>query len=323
MVELSGESEELAIAEAMAVSRIHDSSAQIVESDMRALVIEGEFEPHVLQRLGLAWSWSQHMFSCHGEELPGLLEGLELPRETFRVNTRRMGTQDSQEAVSLAKQVGALISENYKVDLDNPEVEVRILKGRRLHLGLLKGEIDRPSFEARKSENRPFSHPISLHPRLARALVNLTGIKEGHTLLDPFCGTGGILLEAGLIGCNVLGGDIDQRMIDGTRLNLNHYNIEPDLRLQDISCWRDHSCQVDAIATDPPYGRSATTAKEPIDSLYKRAFEVCREALKPGGRLAIVLPEEGYADNSIMEREFMVPVRVHKSLTRYFCLFRN
>ena len=44
---------------------------------------------------------------------------------------------------------------------------------------------------------RPAPHPdIALSPRLARTLVNLAGAVPGQTILDPFCGSGTILVEA-------------------------------------------------------------------------------------------------------------------------------
>ncbi|MCK5309222.1 MAG: methyltransferase domain-containing protein [Thermoplasmata archaeon] len=325
LIELSGESESLARAEALAVSRIFDASASVLDSDIRSIIIEGDFETFQLaERLALAWSASKHIFSGHENELPSFLEDLKLPGKTFMAKTKRLGTQEPEVGMALTRKIGGLLSESYKVDLGNPDVEVRALMASKIHLGILSGEIDRSSFESRKSEYRPFSHPISLHPRLARALVNLTGIKPSQTILDPFCGTGGILLEAGLMGCNILGGDIDQRMIDGSIQNLKHYAIEnPDIRKMDISDWPNEIQLVDAIATDPPYGRSASTAREPIESLYKRAFEMSQKILKPGGKLAIILPDEKHTELSSLELEIIEPVRVHKSLTRYFCVFKN
>ncbi len=44
-----------------------------------------------------------------------------------------------------------------------------------------------------------------MSPKLARCMVNLTGVKENDLVLDPFCGTGGILIEAGIMGARVIG----------------------------------------------------------------------------------------------------------------------
>ncbi len=322
LIELSGECIELARAEAVSVCRVSPDS---VCNDGRALMVETDMEPAAAaKRLGLAWSVSEHLFSCGAGEVDSCLDAAELPGRTFRVRVGRLDRRHTPESgAAMAKHAGRILSSRYRVDLKNPDVDVRILMAEEIHAGILIASVDRAALEARKAENRPFKHPISLHPKLARALVNLAGIREGGTLLDPFCGTGGILLEAGLMGCRAVGGDIDPRMVNGSILNLEHYGIGGDIRQTDISDWPKIHAPVDAIATDPPYGRSASTAKEPVGSLYRRAFAACRQILAPGGKLAIVLPAEKYtllAEGFMLEA--MYPVRVHRSLTRYFCVFR-
>ncbi|MBR0460723.1 DNA adenine methylase [Candidatus Saccharibacteria bacterium] len=60
-----------------------------------------------------------------------------------------------------------------------------------------------------------------LPPKLAQILVNLCGLlPEGARVLDPFCGTGVVLQEALLMGYQVYGTDIDERMIRYTEKNL-------------------------------------------------------------------------------------------------------
>ena len=63
-----------------------------------------------------------------------------------------------------------------------------------------------------------------LPPKLAQTIINLAGAanaKNGAILLDPFCGTGVILQEAALAGLAVFGTDIEPRMIDFSRENLD------------------------------------------------------------------------------------------------------
>ncbi|MDO9537189.1 MAG: RsmD family RNA methyltransferase [Thermoplasmata archaeon] len=323
LIELSGESENLAKAEATACALNHHG----IMSDGRALILESDFSSsELLSRLALAWSVSDFMFSCKIAELDGHLEKLDLPGKSFRVRTSRLDPiHNPGDGTKLSRHVGEILGRRYKVDLVNPDVELRILMSSDIHAGILRGEVDRSAFEARKPENRPYKHPISLHPKLARALVNLTQVEKNQILLDPFCGTGGILMEAGLIGCHVLGGDIDQRMVDGTLQNLSHFGItNPDIRNLDISEWPKVHEKVHAIATDPPYGRSASTAKEQIGSLYSRTFSTCHAMLKKKGRLAIALPDEKHITLATgFTLEGMYPVRVHRSLTRHFCVFKK
>ena len=80
------------------------------------------------------------------------------------------------------------------------------------------------NFEQRKAQNRPEHHPSSLHPKLARALINLT--QTTSSILDPMCGSGGILIEAGLMKLKPIGYDIDQIQINRSRINLSHFKIK-------------------------------------------------------------------------------------------------
>lgn len=59
-----------------------------------------------------------------------------------------------------------------------------------------------------------------LPPKLAQIMINLAGISKGR-ILDPFCGTGVILQEAGLLGFSVYGTDLAEKMVRYSRDNLN------------------------------------------------------------------------------------------------------
>ena len=61
-----------------------------------------------------------------------------------------------------------------------------------------------------------------LPPKLAQILINLCGpLEKPATLLDPFCGTGVVLQEALLMGFQVCGTDIDERMVKYSEKNLD------------------------------------------------------------------------------------------------------
>jgi Predicted DNA modification methylase len=126
---------------------------------------------------------------------------------------------DAKPEKNIESRIGNIISNrNNYVDLDNPNTVIKayVLEDEII-LGRLEQEIDRGKFDQRKNQDRPFSSPVSLDPKLARTLVNLSGIRPGEHLLDPFCGTGGILIEAGLCGVGIAGTDIDEEMVEGCR----------------------------------------------------------------------------------------------------------
>lgn len=57
-----------------------------------------------------------------------------------------------------------------------------------------------------------------LPPKLAQIMINLSG-KQSHTIYDPFCGTGTVLMEAMLMGKSVVGSDIEEKMTDYSKQN--------------------------------------------------------------------------------------------------------
>jgi len=105
----------------------------------------------------------------------------------------------------------ALLCQNFKpkVNLKKPKQIIELFKENGKVIVTIQETIINQNFEQRKAHKRPEYTPISLHPKLARCLINLTGIQRG-TILDPFCGTGGILIEAGLMNLKFIGIDISK-----------------------------------------------------------------------------------------------------------------
>ena len=79
---------------------------------------------------------------------------------------------------------------------------------------------------AARDQNRPKRDARigMLPPKLAQIIINLASNSQnvlGSRLLDPFCGTGVILQEALLMGFDVYGTDVDTRMVDYSRTNID------------------------------------------------------------------------------------------------------
>lgn len=76
---------------------------------------------------------------------------------------------------------------------------------------------------AARDQNRPKRDAKvgMLPPKLAQIIINLTAPTADATVLDPFCGTGVVLQEALLMGYNAYGTDIEERMVEYSRANLD------------------------------------------------------------------------------------------------------
>ncbi len=238
------------------------------------------------------------------EALVSQIAAMGLQADRFRIEMLRLSPwtrYSEREAVILA--ANALSG---APDLDTPARRF-ILVAQKEYLWF--GEILAATQHGyRQHDAKPFRTTSSLPSRLARALVNLVA-PPATTILDPFCGTGSILLEANAIGLTAYGMDLNPKMAGMSRLNLAHFGCPAQVDLGDaLDCQR----RVDAIVTDLPYGRILKIDPKRLIAILKHVVE-----LAP---LAIYLAEEDISEmlSKAGYRQIEVfGVRKSHSLTRF------
>ncbi len=187
----------------------------------------------------------------------------------------------------------------------------------------------RRDFGGRQPTDRPFFQPGSMDPLEARALVNIAGARPDTTVVDPMCGTGGLLLEAGLVGARAVGGDAQAKMVRGSRENLRHVldgaghpgrGEYPDPAGWDL--FRSDAARLpladgaaDAVVFDAPYGRQSRIEGE-LSPLVSGALAEARRiaprcVLVADRDWAPLAREAGWTVTDRFER------RVHRSLVRH------
>ncbi|MDD1667543.1 MAG: methyltransferase domain-containing protein [Methanomicrobiales archaeon] len=311
--ELSGEHPTLPAAELDCVGRVLEAKPQVAVAECP--------DPGAAARLALTHAVLEELGStgASGEELASLLRDLALtPGRPFAARVKKVAGSMVREPVSsLERLMGTHI--HGPVSLDHPEIEFRaILSGDRIYLGRVLLRIDRGSYDLRRPSTRPFFHPGVMLPRTARAVVNLSLVRGGESLYDPFCGTGGILGEAGLLGARPLGSDADPAMVAGCRLNFP----EVPLFLADATALPLRSSALDAVVTDLPYGQSSWIRNRSLDQLYPRALGEIHRVLRPGRRAVVVTNREiGEIGGSFFRVLQVHRQRVHRSLTRRITVF--
>ena len=270
-------------------------------------------------RVALTHHLGKHLGSFDPDNID--VSGIGIPNGTFAIRAKRFqGMLKNVDSQDLVKKLGTHLSKNNDVNLKEPDIVVRILISDKIHIFRAERDIERDLMEERKVGERPFFSPISLHPKYARAAVNLTGVKRGSTVLDPFCGTGGILIEAAFMGMKVIASDFDEEMIAGCQENMEHYGLKlHDHVAADIGdvSFRD----VDAVVTDPPYGRSTRTGGEDIRSIYRRAASSISNVMKPSGMACMVLPD--VFEFPMLALDQMHIQKVHGSLSRHYHVLTN
>jgi tRNA (guanine10-N2)-dimethyltransferase len=231
-------------------------------------------------------------------------------RSTAGVDTRR-----AERALG-----SALVDRGFAVDLDDPDHELRALFSAGACLvGWLAAESVR-DYGDRRPTDRPFFQPGSMAPLDARALANLAGAAPGRTILDPMCGTGGTLIEAGLVGARPVGVDAQRKMVHGAGDNLRA-SLDTGFHLVRGDATRLPLADdaVDGVVFDAPYGRQSKVARHDLTDLVggalSEAHRVAPRAVVVGDRSwREAALDAGWTVEATFER------RVHRSLTRHVLL---
>jgi tRNA G10 N-methylase Trm11 len=167
-----------------------------------------------------------------------------------------------------------------------------------------------------RDESRPFiSAEISTSPKICRTLLNLAGARRGDTVLDPFCGTGTLLMEAAMLGMKCIGVDIDGNQVQGARSNLKWLGKDMGEKLDYnivIGDSRNLSSliktQIDAVAFEPPLGpiyKNPPLRKEAMETIgeltitYREVLKQISTVLRPDGRVAMTIPVINTVSNPV------------------------
>lgn len=250
---------------------------------------------------------------------------------SYAVRSLRIGRAFKQlQRTTLEREIGEIIGRKQssaRVDLDHPDTTfLCVVSSQGLMLGKLTHSRVPGLIASRRPRKRPVFHPSTMQPKLARCMVNLARPAEGALLLDPFCGVGGILLEAAAIGCRAIGADADPRMIRGAKANLEHYRTEPlGLVVEDATKMSIRTA--DSMATDPPYGREASTRGRKLISLLREFLPSAYETLSGNGHLCICCPSNVRLPRMARAAGFKLVeshrVYMHRSLTRRILVLRK
>lgn len=168
-----------------------------------------------------------------------------------------------------------------------------------------------------------------LPPKLARIMLNLAGVSvPGKTILDPFCGSGTVLMEAGaLYAHHLMGSDLNPMAVSDTEANLLwaeealHFQAKKTLITTSAKDAGEKfpESSVDLLITEPYLGRprrGGESKEEVIETieyltrLYEESFDALKKVLKPGARIVIASPVHLFED-----KFFPVPTeKIMKSL---------
>ncbi|GLC40262.1 hypothetical protein PLESTB_001633100 [Pleodorina starrii] len=216
------------------------------------------------------------------------------PEHTFRVVVESFGSSLTMEAqIDLIEKLEFV---NFKgiVRLRDPQVRFALLRcdcgdhgslidakvPPRWYFGRLVASSDRGVIDTYTLKRRLYLGPTSMDTEMAFVMCNQAGVRRGSLMLDPYAGTGSILVSAAHFGAKVMGYDIDIKVIRegkvgkaGERLtissNFQQYGLPAPVGLVRLDMHRnplrpDLTEMFHAIIGDPPYGVRAGGRKSGV-----------------------------------------------------------
>ncbi|UCE14884.1 MAG: RsmD family RNA methyltransferase [Candidatus Heimdallarchaeota archaeon] len=357
---LSGENPELAVYEFKSIISTLDSPIELrVSPDNRVIVLlanisldesfNSDIIPYLMKRVTLVHFCAVLLYQTEylgkpPETFYELISSFDIsriqeltPNQSFSVISKRIGEPKGilcqlNLTQEFSRYLGTQIlkkNPSKRVNLENPKEQfVTVLSNQGLWFGQFVSYSLRSEVRSRRARLRPFFHPSSMNPILQRTMVNLGAVRADEWLLDPFCGTGGALIEAAQLGIKSVGIEIDRKIIWGAYQNLKKYeffNYSPHLVFGDATQLCLKKGMVSAIVTDPPYGTAASTRGFDLKDLLLTFFQEIRSILRPNNRVVMAVPSdvdiEGQAAHILNATYKTFFQYVHRSLTRKIIVF--
>lgn len=321
ILSLSKQNIDMAVAEAQAILGFNQATL-----NDRFLLIEDKFyDKDKLNKLAYTKYSYKLLFSEPFDSISNKVHEFNFDSEINKsYKTVYVGLKDEE----LGKKINNIIWNSLttpKVDVVTPSQQLFFIcvgeNEKRIILCALRDWESNDKFEERLPHKREGLKPISLHPRLARCLVNLLGTERG-TIVDPFCGTGGILLEGLLSGNKVKGYDISDGMLDISRKNIESFNIEKEKYELENRDFFENNLKINFLVSDLPYGKNTTNI---ADGFYLDFMLHLDKII--GKRAVIVVPDSVHIKQMFELHDFKnmklidtFTYYIHKSMTKLICV---
>ncbi len=298
---LPGQYEDLARDEVISISKSYDPKTKS-SSESRLVILESKVSwKKIASRATFVRNSGNIVdtFDDISKIDPPIPKPLSFVCRTINLSSRKIST-------SLEKQVGGVLSRRWgsKVSLSNPHLTVYlIITDSEQYLGCADTKIEP------KLPIKVIKHPHELDLKLSRCIVNLSQLKEGKTICDPFCGTGTILLQAESMEIKSIGIDFDPLMCSITRKNLAANQFKSKVINSSYNEIRNIKGTIDAIVTDLPYGIASRSSVSP-KKLVKDFVSII-----PKRKKLVIVYKKGL-DVEEMSKAKKYEIYRHKSLTR-------
>ncbi|MFO8051445.1 MAG: RsmD family RNA methyltransferase [Thermoplasmatota archaeon] len=337
LIHLSGEYPDLASAELQGALRSMGSNQEPLPVSERIHLFENPFPEGLAKRMGLC-HFTGSIYDVVKPDLSSIMKGVDALMEeldhdrTISVKAKVPADKKYLSASQIFERTAERLAEGgLRVRHRDPHQWIFVMVEEDAYIGTVQEWSNRKIHSSRRGSKLPFNRPIVMKPKIARAMVNISGLSVGSRILDPFLGPAGLAIEAADMGYKVVGVERDPEIYRGAMKNIHYMDLTGQLEAHNGDSrkirgypWGTELIDIDGIITDPPFGRSAATMGEHPDTLLKSVLSEVHSILPDGAPVVVDHPSREVTSSlKYYHQELIVPVRVHKSMTRYVALLRK
>lgn len=229
---------------------------------------------------------------CH-QDIPNAPFCYRVEFKTVNFNKER-----TEFVKNLSKKLDELSNRNLRNNPSSYEVEIRIIENNKLCNVYLKLY----SFKDSRFDYRYKNLPTSINPVTAAIAIKSISkwLKPHAKILDPFCGTGTMLIERAKAKdvSSLTGVDIYRPAITSSEINSKLANIEIELFDKDILDFSP-SYKFDEIISNMPF-ESNTEVHDFDTELYSKFVNRISELVKPGGMVFLYTVEKNLLKKNLI-----------------------
>lgn len=277
-----------------------------------------ESNTNEFQSLLMLYTYITHFKFKDADDLIEKLKPLKLTvEEPFKVECKREGDHDFSSQ-DIAAKYGAYLAENLNPDLKKPKTVVYLdIQDKNCIVGLNPINLSKRHYRVKTTSQ-------SLNSTVAFSLSIFADIKESYVIVDPFCKSSDILIEAARYSKSKKIFGLDQIIahIRNSKINSKLAKVELTIYQLDLD-WLETKFDgnsVDRILTFPPI---YTALKKDVLNIYKEFYIQADKILKKTGKICLITTTP---DQIIFSKNFKIEKRLdfkHGDLNYSLLLFQK
>lgn len=191
----------------------------------------------------------------------------ELTLEDYKIYYNEITHIDFDLTMEYRKKLGWAIEGDFSMTNPIDEYCLTYIEGEWLF-----GRFYENDYSYKQRVRKPHNYSFALDIWLAKTLVNIAvGNDLTKRVIDPCCGVGTVLIEGRVNNVNIVGSDINWKIVKASNYNLEHFGFEGNSVKRSIEEINEH---YDVAIVDLPYGKFIRDHKALAEDIINKATKI-------------------------------------------------